>query len=351
VAVNYRPPRPSELADCALVWYSAVDDYMARLGRPLPTPYLDPLLTLLRHLLTTDPERFLVAVRPGQAGIGQTGEQIVGFGIAAQREHVWFLSQLYVLPQHQGQGIGRALLTQILPSLAPARSDGPDGNNGPNDGAQTAANAAPTAPAADAADAETAPEDAERHPGVLAMCTDSAQPVSNALYARFGIVPRAPVFNLVGTPNPAALARLPAGIEAVPFGKSDPSAAIDTVDRAVLGYAHAPDHAYLRATGRTGFVYRADDATLLGYGYSSEAGRFGPVALLDDTLTAPVLGHLMNAIRPRGATTIWVPGANDRAMVALLRAGLRIEGFPALLCWSRPFGDFERYLPASLALL
>jgi hypothetical protein len=75
------------------------------------------------------------------------------------------------------------------------------------------------------------------------------------------------------------------------------------------------------------------------------------VALLDDTLTAPVLGHLMTAIRPRGATSVWVPGANDRAMVALLRAGLRIEGFPALLCWSRPFARFECYLPASLALL
>jgi GNAT superfamily N-acetyltransferase len=297
-----------------------VDDYMARLGRPLPTPYLDPLLTLLRHLLATDPERFLVAVGSGPAGIGRSGEQIVGFGIAAQREHVWFLSQLYVLPHHQGRGIGRALLTQILPSVASA----------PPDATGTSA---------------------QTHPGVLAMCTDSAQPVSNALYARFGIVPRLPVFNLVGTPNPAALSRLPADVEAVPFAESDPAAAIDTVDRAILGYAHPADHAHLRATGRTGFLYRSNAGDTLGYGYSSEAGRFGPVALLDETLTAPVLGHLMTVVRPRGATTVWVPGANDRAMIAFLRAGLRIEGFPALLCWSRPFGGFERYLPASLALL
>lgn len=62
--IGYRPPRRSELADCALIWYSAVDDYMARLNRPLPPPYLDPLLALLEHLLVTDPERFLVAVRP-----------------------------------------------------------------------------------------------------------------------------------------------------------------------------------------------------------------------------------------------------------------------------------------------
>jgi hypothetical protein len=224
------------------------------------------------------------------------------------------------LPDHQGRGIGRALLTQILPSVAAAPPDA----TGPS---------------------------AQIHPGILAMCTDSAQPVSNALYARFGIVPRLPVFNLVGTPNPAALSRLPAGVEAVPFAEGDPTAAIDEIDTAILGYAHAADHAHLRATGRTGFLYRSSDGDLLGYGYSSEAGRFGPVALLDETLTAPVLGQLMTVVRPRGATTVWVPGANDRAIVAFLRAGLRIEGFPALLCWSRPFGSFERYVPASLALL
>ena len=296
---------------------------MARLNRPLPSPYLDPLVTLLQHLLATDPERFLVAVRSPSSRRGR--DEVIGFGIAVQREHLWFLSQLYVLPQEQGRGIGRALLTQIMPSL-PAASPAVPGQ-GPG------------------------PAAADRVHGVLAMCTDSAQPVSNGLYARYGIVPRMPVFNLVGTPKPSMLSRLPAAVEAVPFGQSDPKAAIATVDRAVLGYAHETDHAYLRATGRTGFVYRSDDGEPIGYGYSSEVGRFGPVALLDETLTAPVLGHLMNAIRPRGATTVWVPGANDRAMVALLRAGLRIEGFPALLCWTRSFARFESYLPASLALL
>jgi GNAT superfamily N-acetyltransferase len=334
VPISYRPPRHAELAECALVWYSAVDDYMARLNRPLPSPYLDPLLTLLEHLLATDPERFLVAVRPAGPGGPHGKEQVVGFGIAAQREHVWFLSQLYVLPNEQGQGIGRAILTQILPSLPAGHEDAlrPDAGRAPS-----------LAPIED--------EVADRRPGILAMCTDSAQPVSNGLYARFGIVPRVPVFNLVGTPNPSALARLPVGVGAEPFGRGGTAHTLDSIDRIVLGYAHPADHDLLRASGRTGFVYRSDDGRAVGYGYSSEAGRFGPVALLDATLTAPVLGHLMHTIRPRGATSAWVPGSNDRAMVALLRAGLRIEGFPALLCWSRPFGQFETYLPASLALL
>jgi GNAT superfamily N-acetyltransferase len=345
VAVYYRPPRRAELADCALVWYSAVDDYMGRLGRPLPSPYLDPLMALFDHLLTTDPERFLVAVRQPAPGSSHTREQVVGFGIAAQRENVWFLSQLYVLPSEQRHGIGHALLNLILPSL-------PGGSTtGEATGEATAAGG-DTAATADLPPQRTPGPTPELPLGVLATCTDSAQPASSGLYARYGMVPRMPVFNLVGTPGtPSVLPPLPSGVEAVGFGRSDPSAAIDAIDRQVLGFAHPLDHRHLRAGGRTGFLYRASDGEPLGYGYSSEAGRFGPVALLDDTLTAPVLGHLIAAIKPRGATSVWVPGANDRAMVALLRAGLRIEGFPALLGWTRPFGAFDRYLPASLALL
>lgn len=324
MGVTFRPPRRAELADCALVWYSAVDDYMGRLGRPLPSPYLDPLMALFDHLLTTDPERFLVAVRQPVPGSSHTKEQVVGFGIAVQRERVWFLSQLYVSPSEQRHGIGHALLSLILPS-PPA-----DGDAGT--GAGTGA--------------------AGQTDGVLATCTDSAQPASSGLYSRYGMIPRMPIFNLVGTPaTPSILPPLPADVEVAAFGIGDPSAAIDAIDRQVLGFAHPLDHGHLRASGRTGFLYRTPGGEPLGYGYSSEAGRFGPVALLDDTLTAPVLGHLIGSIKPRGATSAWVPGANDRAMVALLRAGLRIEGFPALLGWTRPFGAFDRYLPASLALL
>jgi GNAT superfamily N-acetyltransferase len=326
--VDYRPPRPEELADCVLVWHASVNDYMTRLGHPLPPPVLDPALRLGEHLLATDPGHFQVAVKSSPGG---RRERIVGFGIGLQREHVWFLSQLYVLPGDQHRGIGRALLSLVLPS----------------------------APEAGVADID-------RRPGVLATCSDSAQPISNALYGKLGIVPRLPVFNLVGRPTlPLTLPPLPDGIEAVALeppelishrnpaapGKAELCQTIDAIDRDVLGYAHQPDHVFLRVQGRTGFLYQTAAGKPLGYGYSSHVGRFGPVALLDETLTAPVIGHLMRAIEPRGATSVWVPGANDRAMVALLRAGLRIEGFPAMFCWTRPFAAFERYLPAGLALL
>jgi hypothetical protein len=56
-------------------------------------------------------------------------------------------------------------------------------------------------------------------------------------------------------------------------------------------------------------------------------------------------------VEPRGAFSAGVSGAAGEAVTALLEAGLRIEDFPALICWDRPFADFSRYVPITLAVL
>jgi hypothetical protein len=72
--------------------------------------------------------------------------------------------------------------------------------------------------------------------------------------------------------------------------------------------------------------------------------------VLDANLLAPILGHLTEAVVPRGAFAMWVGGAADRAIVSALAAGFRLDGFPVLLCWDRDLGDFSRYLPISPGL-
>jgi GNAT superfamily N-acetyltransferase len=309
--VSLRPARPDEVAGCGAIWRDSINDYLARLHQPLIPDGLGPIGRLHAHLHATDPDRFWVAVRGANA-------PPFAFGAATRRDDVWFLSMLFVRPGEQGAGVGRALLDRLLPRDGAARG----------------------------------------------TATDSVQPISNALYASLGLVPRMPLLSLVGRPYPdreTGMPTLPAGVTPVPFeaaveapGGSGHRELVDTVDaldRAVAGFSHPQDHRYLRAEGRRGFLYRGPDGAPLGYGYASEVGRVGPVAVRDAALLAPAVGHLLGAVRPRDASILWVPGAAGPTVEALLRSGFRLDGFPVLLCWDRPFADFERYLPISPGLL
>lgn len=312
--LSYRPVRRDELEICIDIWRDSINDYTRRLNLPDLQAEAAPLLRLYTHLHATDPDRFVVATRADGAG-----EKIVAFAAALQRERLWFLSMCFVRPEVQSAGVGRRLVVEVGPR--------------PTDGA----------------DAEHA---------VRATATDSAQPVSNALYASLGIVPRVPLLNLIGLPmRPDAFGRLPSGVTPVPFdvlardGHDRLAATVDGLDRELLGVAHPIDHGYLRQESRRGWLYHGPDGLPLAYGYATEAGRIGPVASRDADLLAPILGHLSSAITPRGAFATWLPGTADRAVVAALRAGFRLEPFPILLCWDRPFADLSRYLPISPGLL
>jgi GNAT superfamily N-acetyltransferase len=300
--VQFRKARAEDLRACWEIWRDGINDYMHRLNLPLIPAEAGSVVRLHEHLRATDPDRFLVATRRAEDG----GERVIGFTSAVRRDDVWFLSMLFVRPGEQGAGVGRALLARILPT-----------------------------------------DDA-----VLATATDTAQPISNALYAGNGIVPRMPLFSLVGRPDGGdAFGALPDGVVAEPFQGDASAPAIDTIDREILGFNRPQDLRFAVLEGRRGFLYRRRDGAALGYGYASEVGRVGPVAVRDEALLAAVLGHLLTAIAPRGASAVWVPGGAGGAMVSLLRAGFRIEGFPVLLCWTRPFADFSRYLPISPGLL
>ena len=307
-----RPATSADLAACERIWRDGINDYTRRLNQP-DIPLDNPGLRRLHaHTLATDPSRFRVAER---------GNEVVAFGSAVQRGGVWFLSMLFVDPAAQARGVGRRLLGEILP----------EGSNG--SGGSSATAGAP----------------------VLATATDSAQPISNGLYALHGIVPRMPIFNVVGRPRPSwTPPALPAGVRAVELPQAvDPAVGreLEALDRGIVGFEHTEDHAFALAERPNRFGYRDASGTLVGYGYTSPVGRIGPVAVRDPALMAPVVAHLLTAVEPRGASAIWIPGGTSGAMAVALEAGLRFEDWPLLLCWSRPFADFERYVPISPGLL
>jgi GNAT superfamily N-acetyltransferase len=297
----------ADLPECHRVWREGIMAYTTPLGEP-PLPEDNPGVRRLHaHALATDPGRFLVAEQTDHDGRGR----VIAFGSAVERGPVWFLSMLFVEPGEQARGMGRALLERMLPL--------------PLDGR------------------------------ILATCTDSAQPISNGLYATLGIVPRMPMFMLVGRPRPGFVwPAVPAGISvervADPVRWRD-SQELAAFDQAVVGFAHPDDHRFVQEEPRHPFAFRDEAGRMVGYGYVGEIGRIGPIAVAAPEVLTPVLGHLLRAIEPRGASAVWLPGATDDALAVAIQAGLRIEGFPILTGWSEPFADFRRYVPISPGLM
>jgi GNAT superfamily N-acetyltransferase len=306
-AISFRPGTERDLAECNRIWREGIDAYLLPMGFP-PLPTDNPGLRRLHaHTLATDPGRFYVAERPTRAG----RKRVIGFGSAVDRGAVWFLSMLFVEPGAQARGVGRGLLDEILPSPVDGR--------------------------------------------VLATCTDSAQPISNGLYASLGIVPRMPLFNLIGRPRrDRGWPALPVGIAPSRIAEyeqwaSDPE--VQALDRDLLGFSHPQDHRFVLEEPRRAFAYRGRDGRLVGYGYAGDVGRVGPIAVASPELLAPVLGHLLVTVEPRGASSVWLPADAGDAIRVAIEAGLRIEGFPILAGWTRPFADFTRYVPTSPGLI
>lgn len=315
---------------CTRLWKVAIEDYTGRLNQPPMPDDMGPVRRLLAHLVDTDPDRFWVA---------EDGEGLAGFSSASVREGLWFLAMLFVRPGVQAGGIGQGLM----------------------DRAQAGRDVLPGGPAVPSPDD---PLDS----GIVTwgMCTDSLQPISNALYAKRGMAPRIPIWRLAGEVRRwSALPALPASLEAVPFenvaatepdGDRRLAATLEALDREVIGAAHPEDHAYLAREGRTGFLVRErgggdGGGRAVGYVYGSGGGRMGPLLALDPALHPALAGVAVRETPALGTIAFWVPGTADGGLRALLHAGLRIDGFPGVVCWSRQAHPFERYFPISLAII
>lgn len=286
--MDYRPIDRADLQACADVFYIATDELNARVGQPKAPRNPVALLRLFEHILTGSPHRAWLAEQDGE---------VLGFGIAAQRDDMTFLSFLFVRPDVQAAGIGRALLERAM--------SGSDHR---------------------------------------AVCIGSIQPISAALYARYGMVPRVPLFMFVGRPTPE-LPGLPSELEIGPVAIE----AVADLDREVTGLSRPDDHAAWEAWDRRRFGL-VRDGELVGYGYVQPVGRLGPVVVRDSALLLPFIGGLMAQLPDVETWLINVPGTAAATFAALLKAGMRLDGPPVIYCATELRMDHSRYLPATFAL-
>jgi GNAT superfamily N-acetyltransferase len=383
--VTYRRASAADAATASRLITLALHDLDRRAGkapREQPEASAEPAL---HHLACTDPERFWLAEVAGAPGHGEErvacdgervacggervasgggpvaerGEQVsppatadgplaVGFGAAMVRGsadvpgRLWFLAGLFIHPQWQRRGVGRALLERTLAGY-------------PLPG------------------------------GVLAVATSAANSQSNTLYARLGMYPLLPTL-LLSRPLPvraaaAESAQRPSrsgarqacegpsaeisdlspsrdvmpgghlrGLEAVPIGVQDVER-LRAIDLAVLGVDRTVDHAWLLAEmRRPGWLFLRGGAAA-GYGYLGGDGsqvpdQVGPMAALEPDDQPAMAGFLLERATDLGwsSATFMLPGANLALQRFLWSAGFVMDGTAELLGASQPFGRFDRYV-------
>ena len=287
-SISYRPAQAADLDACADVLYAADDALSASRGLPVGPRNREALVRLFAHMHRFAPDRWWVAER-------DTG--IVGFGGSSTYQEMVYLGFLFVLPDTQAAGVGRRLLELSMHDSS-----------------------------------------------YRAVAIASYQPVSAALYSWYGMTPRVPIYMLSGNPR-TELPALPAGLR---VGKLN-AAATEPLDLEVCGLTRTPDHEWWEQMGRSRFgLFEHDE--LVGYGYVQEVGRLGPVVVRREELLLPFTGRLIAQMPHVETWLVNVPGPANEAFVALLRAGMRLEGPPAIYCATEQRIDHRRYLPASYAL-
>jgi GNAT superfamily N-acetyltransferase len=289
VTIVYRPLRREEISEAAELFIVAVSELTRRHGLQ-PASFLQAAVeTLYAHLFET-----------GIFHAALDGKRIVAICCGVVREHIWFLSMFWVLPDQRVSGLGRPLLEQVT---AEARAR-----------------------------------------GAHTLCTwSSIDFVAVASYLRLGMMPAGPVLTFSGecTNEPPA----PTGVELREL-QPDVASAVDTV---VRGTPRPLDHAFFRA--REGSALQLErGGKPIGYFYASQ-GVIGPAAWLEPQDAPLVLAAALREARgqQQSKVRVMIPGVNHAALAAALAAGLKLSG-AAHFMTSAAFGRLEQYLPSGPGL-
>ena len=315
--ITYRLAREDDLSVMRVIQSTALRHLIVmREGKdPSAMPITDEPSSEMRHVIRTDPKLACLAIEDGRP---------IGFSVGFVRRELWFLSDLFVLPEAHGKGVGGELLQRCLAG-------------GLECGAR------------------------------IRSVLSSGDPGAQALYIRAGMVPRFAMFGIEGPARGLGdLPRLRAQVKGTITQASLSKIWIrklGDLDEMIWGRRRDGEHHFwLGESGLTCMAIADASGGLLAYAYYSSAAsrapwdrdprRIGPVAARSARLQLALLRAIGDSVDGEAAGTVEfrIPGINMTALSALLATGFRIDHVGQFMT-SRTFGRFDRYIPSGGTLL
>lgn len=294
MSIQYRPARAEELQECQQLIVGSINDLCERHG-----------FGKMASVRTPDFQLFSWKDDPAGLWTAEEDGRIVGCAFSWVAGPLWFLAELFIAPDRQGQRIGHELLKRTLAHASGAGAD------------------------------------------CKALITFTFNRVSQALYIRHGMFPRTPLY-MVSAPR-EVIARRP--IENVlahrPIDNSARHmAALESIDQSALGFSRRKHHGFLLSEAATKGFLLHEGGDPVGYVYLNAGGHIGPFAVIDAEVAAAAFRSALRLAAEVNAPQVsaFIPGLAEEALRIAIEQGMQIT-LPMVLMSSRAFGDWSRYLP------
>jgi len=220
----------------------------------------------------------------------------IGYARSIERGGLFELTELFVRPGRQSNGIGRQLIEHAFPvGRGEVRS--------------------------------------------IIATTDVR---ATSRYYAADTVARFPYFTLTGRARADAAT---GNLTGEPIGThADALAAVTEIERTVLDFPRGTKELRWLAETRPGYLFTRD-AGPIGFAFVAKEA-VGPIAALKPTDLPAILGHVERLATATGSDRLEleVPGVNEVAIRHLLGRGFHIDPWINLLMSNRPFGRFDRFI-------
>lgn len=296
MAIEIRPGTNADLFGAFVVFQNALHGLYQSMGLALPEDKPDDeyLLSAYEYFrmfteyFAQTAEHFWVAENNGE---------IIGFSRSMVRGGVRQLSELFVHPDKQAQGVGKRLLEAAFPA----------------DGAHNR----------------------------VVIGTSDVRAVTR--YLKSGVRFRFTIYDWTREPE---IVSFDTDLAIEPFTAAPESLAIlNSIDQIILGYTRPADHVWL-SKNRQGHFYRRN-GQVVGYSYLSH--RAGPIAMLHNNDFNTALAHVESEMT-KYVDDVWkkiyltIPMINTAAVKYVLRRGFQTSPLLEHFMSDEPLGQYENYV-------